>query len=404
MRGALAGLVVTTACLSRPLGLRGDAGAEGDASIHAEPWPAAGLAVRRTLARDVDGDGVLDLIAIDDRGIYVLRGGAGFGTAYHGFVATGFAPLAVDAADLGGSGAAELAVLGVVGGQARVEIHEGLGALRFAAAGWRRDVPGITPTASAAAPASGVWLLDSDGDGAREVLVADLDNLYVGDPAGFSELAVSQMPLAHVAGPNVTAFQAIEDVFVVPQVGDADLVVVDGFRTSVFARTGGDYSRGVQIPPDATSAVSAHADLDGDGVPETISGYAEFLRGAALAPRRSLAFTGPSPGNRSVLVPIAARLGQLDRDAAQRQDLVVMRQVGDGPPPATVTELVGILNLAVTSGNVGGGAVVRRDLPGLLVGVELGDFDHDGAPEIILVASDGALTCLHIVGTVLERC
>ena len=82
-----------------------------------------------------------------------------------------------------------------------------------------------------------------------------------------------------------------------------------------------------------------------------------------------------------------------------------MRHTAESGTVATGTELVLIRNLVATSTSITPNAApLARVIPELLVGFEVGDFDHDGATEIIAVAASGALTCLRYGDVSLDPC
>lgn len=409
---ALPALLFVTACLSRPTGLTGgggDGGTDGssDSGVRHD-WPPPGVTIDRTLARDVDGDGTVDLLASASDGVYVLPGGAQFGTSYATFVATPFSPLAFDVAALGGSAAPELAVLGVLGNTARVEIHAGTGGFGFASEGWHRDVTDIDPMANAG---RGVWLLDSDGDGTGNVLVADETTLMVGEPAAFTALGIFEMPLVRAEGANSTYFSRPNNLFVVPGTGRADLVIEDYFRVSIFRGDGGDHYRAADrtdVDNGAMFSAAACADLDGDGVPEVIGGYGGFLEGVSVTAAKPLDYSGPLP-NHGVVDSLVARFGRLDDDPGTRPDLVLMRHIA-AAQPVTDTELVVVPNLVVDLGPTPGtlattSQVITRVLPGVLSrSIEVGDFDHDGTDELRVIATDGTLQCFRVTAGALAPC
>lgn len=400
---ALPALLFVTGCLSRPVGLQGDAGTGTDAKPLGV-WPVPGLTIDRTLARDVDGDGTVDLIASSSEGIYVIAGGEQFGAGYQAFVPTPFPPLAFDVAASGGSAAPELVVLGLAGATARILLFEGLGGFQFAAEGWRRDLVDLEPTAE---QSRGVWLVDSDGDGAGNVVAADSATLVVGEPAAFTAQGVFEMPVVRAQGGNNGYFTYPDNVFVLPGAGTADLVIVGFYAVSRFRGDGQDHYLAADredIGGGPMYDVAAYADLDGDGVPEVVGGFGGFLGGAALAPGVLLDYQGPALSNHTVVRSIAARFGELDNDPSMRPDLLMMRHIAASGVP-TETELVLVPDLVVTPGVVTTTAVVLAHvIPGLSRAVEVGDFDHDGRSEIRIVADDGTLTCLRVGDGAFDPC
>ncbi len=406
MRG-LSALLFVTACLSRPVGVAGDGGTSTDAGTDTNPlgvWPVPGVTIDRTLARDVDGDGTVDLVASSSEGIYVIAGGESFGASYQAFVPTPFAPLAFDVAAFGGATAPELAVLGLAGTTTRVLLFDGLGAFQFAAEGWRRDLVDLELSAT---ESRGVWLLDSDGDGVGNVVAADNLSVVVGEPAAFSAQGVFEMPVLRAIGGNSGYFTYPDNVFVVPGAGTADLVIESFYVVSRFHGDGQDHYLAADredIGGGPMYDVAAVADLDGDSVPEVVGGFGGFLGGASVVPLALLDYQGPGIINHPVVRSIAARFGELDNDPSMRPDLLMMRHIAASGAP-TDTELVLVPNLVVTPGVVTtAAAVISRVLPGLSRAVEVGDFDHDGRQEIRIVAGDGSLSCFRAGDGTFDSC
>lgn len=402
MRSAAVVALVLGGCLSRPTGLPGDGGVDGPRA--GQPWPPAGVVAGGTLARDVDGDGHPDLLITSAQGVYVLAGGPGFGAQYHAFVPTAVAPLAVELADVGGTAAPELVVLGVGGTTAgRVEIHPGLGGLAFDG-GLGLDVPGIHPGTGSY---RGVWLVDTDGDGRRNAVIADESHAFVAQPAQLTAQAVGEAALIHIAGPNSGDFIAVESVLTRPSGTGPQLVVVDAGT----ARMGGagadryDTTRGGAVScGDAPDTVAA-GDLDGDGAPELVVGYSGFIYGASLAAAQALSHPGLDAGCAASCRWKAIRLAELDRDPGARTDAVILRWLGPASTALANSDLLAVRNLRVSGALLtSSGTEPRIALSGLMAGVEVGDFDGDGRAEIVVVAPDGGLRCYRLGDTALDPC
>lgn len=409
-------LVALTACLSRPVGQAvGGADANGDGANGdgrpGTPWPPAGATITGSHASDLDGDGIVDLVLASTDGIYVLAGGPQFGKTYQTFVATAAKPLAFDVANMGGTSAPELGVLELSPASAgRVEIFEGLGGLGFASTAWRQDFPDLHPSDQ---KVRGLRLIDSDGDGMVNVVASDEFVLSIGEPAGFSAAAIEAMPIVRAEGPNSTShyFFGLLSVFAIPGAGEAKLVIDDFSSALVFNSHGADHylvSDRHDQSYGGSYTFSAHADLDGDGIPELVGGQPGFLGAMALEGTTPgvLTYSAPSlpPAHGGMDHAVAARFGKVDQDAAARLDLVMMEQFSTSGP-VTDTEFVLVRDLVRTTGTVHGSDAFKLDVPGvLLVALEVGDFDHDGKTEVIAVEASGALRCWRYGDLSLDPC
>lgn len=388
--------VAAGACLSRPTGNVGKDGPTADAPIDAVvgTWPIPGFAVGATLARDVDGDGALDLVVAGTDGIYAVPGGPQFGTTYRLLAATGFQPLAFDIADAGGSADPDLFVLGAgPGSQGRLAVYLGRGGFAFAPDGWRHDFTGLPVPGETAA---GVWIVDSDGDGAPNVAVTNSTTLLIGELPTLTETTVADMSVVPAEGPNSGTFQAVARVSATATGSGADLYVDGYFQVTVFHGDGGDHYTQAAAQLRAYTGpfqASARTDVDGDGAPELVGGNNHFVWGIALTGADQVyTATGPSLTAHTVESLIAARSGELDGDPGHHPDLVVLRHIGDSL--VTDTNVAIFRDLQRSGTDLGPVAVDEGTIPGLTPAMEVGDFTDDDTVDIVLIGTDGTLGCM----------
>lgn len=218
----------------------------------------------RMHAADMDGDGVLDLVIVHDDlpgpsgGAVTVLLGVGDGTfgASTAFAAGSFSrDLAVG--DLDGDGVLDAVALNVGSEDVSVFLGQGDGSL----------VP--TTTLPVGVDPTSLLLLDADGDGALDVAVTNETvaavALFLGDGAGgltpTAPLPLADEPRAlHLS--DVDA-DGVQDLVVLQQSGDrfAVLLGLDGGGFGV--------SRG--FPAGATTDTAIAAQLDADGLPDVVT-------------------------------------------------------------------------------------------------------------------------------------
>jgi hypothetical protein len=281
------------------VGVWSNDGAGGFPRIATLPSPAPGEVPSALDVADVDGDGIVDLVAAADQalGWYPGLGGGAFGPNTLVDDAAGVAS-AARATDLDGDGDADLVVavrsglwwyrnLGAGAFASSLELYEGA-VVGFAADDLDRDgdVDLVVATADQ------VVRLDARGDGSFDELVVsqtggvgvaigDLDGDGLGDLAVNGRDDVSWFPSSAAAGSaSVVDSYGFADTGValvdLDADGDADLVVVGGVNAWLENDDGGFgaprplWSLGSRYP--LSFGPAAIADLDGDGDDDVVSG------------------------------------------------------------------------------------------------------------------------------------
>lgn len=380
------------ACLSSPEGLT------QPPAIGAWPPPGVALDVGAARVIDLDRDGIDDLVlasrAPEAPALYVLLGGPdGVGARLHAQVVPSVPPLALDVADVSGDGLDDLVAFGGDMTQQLIEAFPATAVTEFGAP-WRKEshaLPTVEPLLAT------LEVVDFEPDGIADLVLADQLHVEIGRmPAatevGFVDMMIEALPAGLDFGQPASAFLAVDDG------GRRDLVVVSGLRTTVYRQIGEPPPTSPdQIANSDGFSVHARCDLDGDGTVEVIGGHGgwDAITPSSLAElfryddRPAFGVPGEVP---------AGWCGQLDHDAAGRPDLAVLeRSDGSGvvvhvlpdlwlqpSPPALRTSRSERLESPLIAGD----AVV----------MVAGDFDGDDALELLVVARDGAISCL-VVGT-----
>jgi FG-GAP-like repeat len=326
--------------------------------------------VRSLVALDADGDGRMDLAAVqsgastgqeDPEGMVVLRGRGDGGLAPAAYHAAGYLSNAIAVADVNGDGARDLAVTG--SGGLSVLLH---GGGRYPAP-WPYRAPG----------ASAVILADLSGDGIAELVAATGEGVSVRPGDGNGGFGA---PKLNDVGARPTALAAVD----ANRDGMLDVAYLIGsawppgdlWRVGVLLGVGdgqGSLVAGASYPLGARPAAIAAADLSGDG-------------------REDLVIT------MNELDTVRLMIGHGDGTFASRADL----PAGDAPEAVAALDLNGDgrLDLAVANAEADSVSVLlnnsrlsfqrKVDYP---VGrrprqLAVGDIDGDGRSDLAVANQD----------------
>ena len=333
----------------------------------------AGLAATRLASADLDGDGLVDLVASDASHVAVLHGdGTGRFTVVSIFVADSTRALAL--ADVTGDGLVDLVLLSPLG----VAVRPGDGHAHFGA-----------ESSHAIANGKGLVAADLDGDGIADLAVLAPDGVA-------SRLVVwrSGTPgapwSASVAGaPGALGSADLDDDAIADLVLGAGATVQAWYGTGAGGRGDGAFRPGSTRTLPAAAGDLAFADLNGDGAPDVITclpATGDLVTLPSPAPGTGLPaeglLTGPAPA------PLISAAG------ARPSTPVAADLDGDGYPDLVVA-LAGEGAIAVLAGSAGGFAAPARFAIGANVSALLvDDFTGDGEPDAIVAGGDGRVYCL----------
>jgi hypothetical protein len=344
---------------------------------------AAGTDPDELLAIDVNHDGKLDLVVVDEGtgSVSVALGAAGgtFGSATTVSLGAGVSADAVAAGDVNGDGDVDLVVTDEANGNVKVLLGNGTGGFTAGA-----DVALV-----AADQVSGIALADVDADGDLDLVVADetTDTVRValGNGDGTFGAAVS-----FATGlPNVDESIAVADV---NADGKLDIVVgghAASARIAVLLGNGnGTFGTPVVVNlaanGDATVVVG---DFDGNGTADVVVGgsAANAALGILLGLNHTISVAFSAAANVNVgagLAPDAVALVDVNGDG--RLDLVVANQAGN-----SVSIALGNGNgsfQAATSVSLGAGLA-----PSSIVAA---DFDANGTIDLAVTDATGSQVSL----------
>ncbi|MCE9579203.1 MAG: hypothetical protein K8W52_39130 [Deltaproteobacteria bacterium] len=391
-------LLVTAGCLARP------EGRHQPAAIGA--WPPAGVDVDIVAARvlDQDGDGVSDLVlasaAPTAPAIYVLLGTrSGIGAGYHAQLTTSLPPLALAVGDVSGDAVPDLVTLEQAQSGGRVEAFATTDLVSFAAP-WRVETA-ILSTVSR--DHASIDIVDLDGDGNPDFAFGDELRAVIGrthdtSEAGFNATAFTELPPLSV---NFT--QPASAFMASASDGGRNLIVVSANATATYAHTRADETFELHQLEHVPFTSHTRCDLDGDGTLDVIGGFGDWATDRPWPDARTVNYD-QDPGFGGYGTSLATACDELDGDPAHLVELAKLWTPQDGVQQVEVLPDLALTEtpLALSTNRA---AVLVKPIPGPLADVMVeGDFDGDGERELLVVARDGSLTCLHVGVDALTLC
>ncbi|MFO1070719.1 MAG: VCBS repeat-containing protein, partial [Geminicoccaceae bacterium] len=304
---------------------------------------------------DLDGDGDLDLVAINNNDtVASVCLGNGDGSFAAATAVDGARGRALALGDLDGDGDLDLVTAAYGPDSIRVNLGDGAGGFTAVAE------PGTT----APGKTRGIALGDVDGDGTLDLLTAN-DNgedpstisVFLGDGDG-SFTAAAEVGVGD--GPHAVALGDLD------RDGNLDLVSANG-SGSLSVRLGdglGGFvaADGAEIPLAGSSFCLALGDLDGDGRLDLVAGGAGYV--AVLLGQGDGRFVAAGPDVTIAGVAKTLALGDLDGDGDL--DLVAG------------SDSNGFVSIRLNDGSGGFAAGSDLDIGEASWGVALGDLDGDG--------------------------
>jgi hypothetical protein len=346
--------IVLGACLSAPTGLPATDGGGADAGRRADAgspdaggpaWPPVDLSllVTATWEGDVDGDPYADLaiaaITQDpDAGyVYVLNGGPlGIGSVFGTRVDLGgIVPVAITFADVGGDASLDLVVLAIdsTGALGVIEAWIASEPVVYTAERWSREVSEVVPAIDQHQRFARV--VDLEGDGLHDFLFYAAGDLFSAEPIARTQVAFDDMDLVRVPGPNTDQyfFGALDAWTAGPAGPGRTLIVADAFAAVAFEGDGSGTFTSAQrhvTTHDVAHAAMDAWDVDGDGADELVGYDYAFCATSPWPIDQSFGWQGPAIVETGQA--LAVRVAELDGDAAQRGDMVLLEDGGDGSP------------------------------------------------------------------------
>ena len=374
------------------------------------------LLIRDVIVVDLNSDGRDDLVLSNVHadaaawGLIVILGHTGgVLDAYHELVPSSVQPLGVGVGQALGSSAPDLLVLGPdaqAGGLALVYETLDPGAPTFAAP-LEHEVEGdgFPFTSGPLNNPAHIVAAEVTGDGVPDLLVGDFDRVTVVEPSAWTAPGLATAAQRHLTFEDSVKFDHVSRVLVIdhPVTGDR-LVVVKQLTSAVSF----EVHEGVGVATVGTTAAtssylglhrSTPADVDGDGVTDLIGFDYADVRVHKLDPPDGFAVVDWNepvgrigPGHyQDITTGDVTGEGSLD---------VVLLDNNEGQGSDSVLRLLRDVYIADGVLHDTGAHVNHALLPGFHPDlVRIGDFDGDGATEVIALDRAGASACVRWDGS-----
>lgn len=313
-------------------------------------------------AADLDGDGVVDLVAAAEAGLAFLGGDGEGGFRPRETRPAGPAPVDVAVGDVDADGRPDFVVANH--GTQRVTLLLG-GDEGPRTAGMRTLPVAVSPHVHAVA-----WA-DVDGDGVSDLVVDDRDGERLVVRRGGGDASFGPSRPVDVGGDPYRGFELVD------LDGDAAPDAVAPLERSVAVRWNegdGRFRRGPRLEVGFRPFSVSVGDFDGDGTPDVAAGAGEREDGIMVWRGAGGRSFEPAPG-----FPLPAGNGPVTVGAVDLD--------GDGADEVLGTAYQsGVFVVLSASGH--GRRLARVELGGHPWGIATGDFDGDGRRDVA-VAGDG---------------
>ncbi|HYV19851.1 MAG TPA: VCBS repeat-containing protein [Verrucomicrobiae bacterium] len=337
------------------------------APLFPNPVFEAGRFPKHVLTTDLDGDGVMDLVVVNEsaRGVVTLLGGGDGTFSPGGDAEVGPAPASVAAGDFDEDGRTDVVTANVASGD--LSFLRGLGNGRFEA---EQRIPGFSSNAH-------VIAASLDADHHLDLVVSSLNG---GEVLVLRGAGNGSFTPRWVTGSDASAPAVVADF---DDDGCVDLALPGSGAIRIWRGAGdGTFSPGGQVALEAEAIFLATADFNGDGRADLVSSNREDL--AILPGRGDGTF---DPGVSVSVGPFPAAAVPTDLDGDGRIDLVV---------PMPTPSVRRVLTLSGAGDGTFGPAhdSWAGGTPGVVVAA---DFDRDGHADVVAVNEEefGTVTVLH---------
>lgn len=311
------------------------------------------------LASDLDNDGRLDLVVVGGGRVFVLRGRGDGQFDVASSVAAGEDPVDLAIADLDGDGLRDLAVANHDTNY--VTLLFGAPGGGFEPRGHSRFQVDVSPHPHA------VRLQDIDGDGHADLFVDDRTPQSIRLFRGVGDGTFSEATIIEVGGDPYRGMTLAD----VDGDGRPDLVTPNPDHISVLIGDGsGGFVQNVVLRPAFNPFYVAAADLDGDGFADLVAGSGEGVGALAI-------WLGSAEG--------AFRAAGQYEIAIGPTKIATVDLTGDGRAEVLVASYIGSEVAVLTGGD--SPMLYRLGVDGAPYGFATGDFDADGRMDFV-VAND----------------
>ncbi len=363
--------------------------AQGPCFTSGTPLPV-GDSPTAVATADLDGDGQLDLVAVNQNSdtVSVLRNLGGGTFAPQVTYAVGSLPSSVAAADFDADGDVDIAVANGMSQTISVLLNQGAGTF----------VAG-TPLATSGMPRH-VTSADVSGDGRPDLVVADYSTAQVSIFPGLGLGAFGPQALYPV---DVRPFwSAAADL---DGDGDVDLAVANNQSRTLsilLNQGGGTFAPAASIPLSNEPSSVATGDLDGDGAIDLVVTSADFITGSqtlSVFVNHGNATFAPAVVYPTASGPHSARCADLNGDgsldvvaASYGSTAVVRLNLGGGALGPQTQFAVGGSAFALDVGDLDGDGRIDLAVASTSIDRVVPLFDCGAAPGVLFCSGDGAGT------------